>query len=59
MTFAKTLQDAPQSSSAEAGGVDLRQLEDTYVLEEKTIDSSYIIGPKPGVSRYRANSDIC
>jgi hypothetical protein len=29
---------------------DPRQLENTFVLEEKTIDSSYIIGVKPGVS---------
>ncbi|KAG0649976.1 hypothetical protein D0Z07_3911 [Hyphodiscus hymeniophilus] len=27
---------------------DPRQLENTYVLQQKTIDSSYIIGPKPG-----------
>jgi hypothetical protein len=36
--------------TAEGGGIDPRQLENTYVLEEKAIDSSYIIGPKPGVS---------
>ncbi|KAF4632418.1 hypothetical protein G7Y89_g5706 [Cudoniella acicularis] len=40
--------DAPQTTSDDGVGVDPRQLEDTYVLEEKTIDSSYIIGSKPG-----------
>jgi hypothetical protein len=29
---------------------DPRQLENTYVLKEETIDSSYIMGKKPGVS---------
>jgi hypothetical protein len=43
------VQDAPQRV-APGGGIDPRQLEDTFVLEEKTIDSGYIIGPKPGVS---------
>jgi hypothetical protein len=34
-------------------GLGPRQVEDTYVLEEKTIDSSYIIGSKPGVSLHK------
>jgi hypothetical protein len=42
--------DAPQTTGTDGVGADPRQLENTYVLEEKTIDSSYIIGSKPGVS---------
>ena len=34
--------------SDEGVGIDPRQLQNTFVLEEPTIDSSYIIGPKPG-----------
>ncbi|KAI9051101.1 hypothetical protein LZ554_005205 [Drepanopeziza brunnea f. sp. 'monogermtubi'] len=40
--------DAPQTTGLDAVGLDPRQLENTYVLDEKTIDSSYIIGAKPG-----------
>ncbi|CAG8953495.1 hypothetical protein HYFRA_00010245 [Hymenoscyphus fraxineus] len=40
--------DAPQTTGLEGVGLDPRQLENTFVLEEKTIDSSYIIGSKPG-----------
>lgn len=36
--------------------VDPRQLENTFVLEEKVIDSSYIIGPKPGVCQTQQSS---
>jgi len=43
-------EDAPQTMGHSEIGLDPRQLENTYVLEEKTIDSSYIIGSKPGVS---------
>jgi hypothetical protein len=53
------LSDAPQTMLVEGGGVDPRQLENTFVLEEKNIDASYIIGPKPGVSQARANDYIC
>lgn len=42
--------DAPQTTGHDAVGLDSRQLENTYVLDEQTIDSSYIIGSKPGVS---------
>lgn len=41
--------DAQQVTSGDGHpSPDPRQLENTYVLEEKTIDSSYIIGSKPG-----------
>ena len=50
---ANAFEDAPQTMSENGAGLDPRQVEDTYVLEEKTIDSSYIIGSKPGVSLYR------
>jgi len=40
--------DAPQTTGHQEVGLDKRQLENTYVLDEKTIDSSYIIGAKPG-----------
>lgn len=43
--------DAPQTTGHDKVGLDERQLENTYVLNEKTIDSSYIIGAKPGVSK--------
>ena len=43
--------DLPQGASTTGGIVDPRQLENTFVLEEDHIDSSYIIGPKPGVSQ--------
>jgi hypothetical protein len=46
---ANVLEDAPQTMSESGAGLDPRQVEDTFVLEEKTIDSSYIIGSKPGV----------
>ena len=45
------LQDAPQTTGHDEVGLDPRQLENTYVLDEKTIDSSYIIGHRPGVSQ--------
>lgn len=47
---AESSQDAPQTTSAEGASADPRQLENTFVLDEKTIDSSYIIGDRPGVS---------
>ncbi|KAG4440013.1 hypothetical protein IFR05_004527 [Cadophora sp. M221] len=40
--------DAPQTTGHKEVGLDERQLENTYVLDEKTIDSGYIIGAKPG-----------
>ena len=50
-SVAESTTDAPQTTSqSQTTGPDPRQLENTYVLEEKTIDSSYIIGSKPGVS---------
>jgi hypothetical protein len=50
---ANTFKDTPQTMSENRAGLDPRQVEDTYVLAEKTIDSSYIIGSKPGVSLHR------
>jgi hypothetical protein len=44
------LKDALQTTSTSGMGEDPRQLENAYVLREETIDSSYIIGSKPGVS---------
>lgn len=41
--------DAPQTTSHHSVGDDPRQLENTFVLNEPEIDSSYIIGAKPGV----------
>ncbi|KAF7896042.1 hypothetical protein EAF00_006057 [Botryotinia globosa] len=40
--------DAPQTMSANGGGIDPRQIENTYVLENDVPDSSYIIGDSPG-----------
>ncbi|KAG9232081.1 hypothetical protein BJ875DRAFT_467778 [Amylocarpus encephaloides] len=40
--------DAPQTTDHSVVGTDSRQLENSFVLEEKTIDSGYIIGSKPG-----------
>ncbi|TAQ87916.1 hypothetical protein B7494_g3755 [Chlorociboria aeruginascens] len=40
--------DAPQTMGLDSVGLDERQTKDTFVLKEKTIDPSYIIGPKPG-----------
>ncbi|KUJ20274.1 uncharacterized protein LY89DRAFT_682032 [Mollisia scopiformis] len=40
--------DAPQTTSDDGVGTDPRQLENTFVLQEENIDSSYIIGSKPG-----------
>ncbi|CZR60820.1 uncharacterized protein PAC_10716 [Phialocephala subalpina] len=40
--------DAPQTTGHDGVGTDPRQLENTYVLQEESIDSSYIIGSKPG-----------
>jgi hypothetical protein len=48
--------NAPNLNLSDAVGLDPRQLENTYVLDEKTIDSSYIIGAKPGVSHRRKSS---
>jgi hypothetical protein len=45
------VKDAPQTTGAEGVSADPRQLENAFVLEEKTIDSGYIIGSKPGVIR--------
>jgi hypothetical protein len=50
---ANAFEDTPQTMSEDGAGLDPRQVEDTYVLEEKIIDSSYIIGSKPGVSLNR------
>jgi hypothetical protein len=47
---AEPLQDAPETTSEDGARADPRQLENTFVLEEKTVDSSYIIGDRPGVS---------
>ena len=47
---AENSEDMPQTMSIQGAAPDPRQLENTYVLQEKSIDSSYIIGPKPGVS---------
>jgi len=44
------IQDAVQTTSDQGAGADPRQLENTFVLQEQSIDSSYIIGSKPGVS---------
>ena len=46
---AEPLQDAPETTLEDGARAD-PQLENTFVLEEKTIDSSYIIGHRPGVS---------
>ncbi len=43
--------DGPQIKGQDSVGVDQRQLENTFVLEENEIDSSYIIGAKPGVGQ--------
>jgi hypothetical protein len=39
-----------QTTSNQGAGADPRQLENTFVLKEHSIDPSYIIGSKPGVS---------
>lgn len=58
-SVAELTKDAPQTTSqTQTTGPDPRQLENTYVLEEKTIDSSYIIGSKPGVSRRNLPTSI-
>ena len=49
--FTNCRKDAPQTMSDDGAGADPRQLENTYVLKEETIDPSYIIGCKPGVSQ--------
>lgn len=49
---AEETEDAPQTTSMDGAAPDPRQLENTYVLQENTIDSSYIIGTKPGVSQH-------
>jgi hypothetical protein len=51
--------DLPLGASTTGGIVDPRQLENTFVLEETNIDSSYIIGPKPGVSQNEAVQYTC
>jgi hypothetical protein len=43
------LLDAPQTTSLNDAQADARHPENTFFLEEKEIDSSYIIGSKPGV----------
>ncbi|KAA8566871.1 hypothetical protein EYC84_009970 [Monilinia fructicola] len=40
--------DAPQTTSTDGVGVDPRQIENTYVLENDIPDPSYIIGDSPG-----------
>ena len=43
--------DAPQTTHAQEGltaGVDLRQLENTYVMKETEEDASWILGKRPG-----------
>lgn len=40
--------DALQTTSDEGAGADPRQLENTFVLQEPSIDPSYIRGSKPG-----------
>jgi len=46
------LLDAPQTTGFDKVGIDPRQLENTYVLNEKEIDPSYIMGAKPGVRKF-------
>ncbi|TVY48266.1 Uncharacterized protein LOCC1_G001283 [Lachnellula occidentalis] len=41
------LEDAPQTTAEDRARLDTRQLENTFVLDEP-IDSSYIIGDRPG-----------
>lgn len=48
---AELSQDAPQTQSEDGARADPRQLENTFVLTENTIDSGYIIGDRPGVSQ--------
>lgn len=38
--------------SLDGGGIDPRQIENTYVLENDVPDPSYIIGDTPGVSAF-------
>jgi hypothetical protein len=52
-------EDARQTMSAEGPRPDPRQLENTYVLQEKVVDTSYIVGPKPGVSHYISFLSTC
>ncbi|ESZ96425.1 hypothetical protein SBOR_3157 [Sclerotinia borealis F-4128] len=40
--------DAPQTMSTDGVGIDPRQMENTYVLENDIPDPSYIIGDSPG-----------
>ncbi|EHK99489.1 hypothetical protein M7I_4647 [Glarea lozoyensis 74030] len=47
--------DAPQTMSKSGAAPDPRQLENTFVLNEETIDSSYIMGKKPGRTRHQVN----
>ena len=46
---AKTWKDDRDAANDGSRRRDPRQLENTFVLEERHIDSSYIIGAKPGV----------
>jgi len=50
LAVSNIVEDAVQTTSDKGAGADPRQLENTFVLQEHTIDSSYIIGSKPGVS---------
>lgn len=49
--------DAPPGTNPDAAD-DERQLKNTYVLEEKSIDSSYVIGPKAGPYVYEHSRSI-
>ncbi|TVY75958.1 Uncharacterized protein LSUE1_G004744 [Lachnellula suecica] len=40
--------DAAQATAEDRASDELQQLENTYVMKEKNIDSSYIIGDRPG-----------
>ncbi|KAI9644582.1 hypothetical protein NHQ30_006603 [Ciborinia camelliae] len=40
--------DAPETMSINGGGIDPRQVENTYVLENDIPDAGYIIGDSPG-----------
>jgi hypothetical protein len=43
--------EGDEAARAVAPNPDSKQLENTFVLKEETIDSGYIIGAKPGVGR--------
>jgi hypothetical protein len=48
--YSNIVKDSLQTTSDQGAGADPRQLENTFVLQEQSIDPSYIIGSKPGVS---------